>query len=266
LDIEDISTAYGGSPASPTFEVVLARDEQVSNGYGSSDYSISAYGNMKIADTSQTGSYVVYGQDVQNGEYQYYTGIAATVTDTTFELIVDMSKIKKTEFFNVPSGYIDFTVYKPYVFALGTYENDPYNSVNGSGMMKMTSGAKFPTNPTKGAPKVPDCYDLKYIAGCATNWTHELMDGNSFNFTYTYYPNEDDGYNTGYDRFAFTNGGWDFKAGGVRISSLGVPFKLRVGGSDITFDSNLLTEGNEYTISLSVAGEDEAYVMVTAKE
>ena len=266
LDIEDISTVYGGSPASPTFSVVLATDEQVSNGYGSYDYRLSAYGNMKIADTSQTGSYVVYGQDVQNGEYQYYTGIAATVTDTTFELIVDMSKIKKTEFYNVQDEYIDFTEYKPYVIALGTYENDPYNSVNGSGMMKMTSGAKFPTNPTKGAPKVPDCYDLKYIAGCATNWTHELMDGNSFNFTYTYYPSEDDGYNTGYDRFAFTNGGWDFKAGGVQISSLGVPFKLRVGGSDITFDSYLLTEGNEYTISLSVDGEDEAYVMVTEEK
>ena len=267
LDIEDISTVSGGSPASPTFSVVLATDEQVSNGYASYDYRISAYGNMKIADTSQTGSYVVYGQDVQNGEYQYYTGIAATVTDTTFELIVDMSKIKKTEFYNVQGDeYIDFTEYKPYVIALGTYENDPYNSVDGSGMMKMTSGAKFPTNPTKGAPKVPDCYDLKYIAGCATNWTHELMDGNSFNFTYTYYPDEDDGYNTGYDRFAFTNGGWDFKAGGVRISSLGVPFKLEVGGSDITFDSYLLTEGNEYTISLSVDSEDEAYVMVTEEK
>ena len=265
LDIEDISTAYGGSPASPTFSVVLATDEQVSNGYGSYDYSISAYGNMKIADTSQTGSYVVYGQYVQNGEYQYYTGIAATVTDTTFELIVDMSKIKKTEFYNVQDEYIDFTEYKPYVVALGTYENDPYNSVDGSGMMKMTSGATFPTNPTKGAPKVPDCYDLKYIAGCATNWTHELMDGNSFDFTYTYYPDEDNSYNTGYDRFAFTNGGWDFKAGGVQISSLGVPFKLRVGGSDITFDSDLLTPGNEYTISLKVLDDNEAYVKVTEK-
>jgi hypothetical protein len=41
---------------------------------------------------------------------------------------------------------------------------------------------------------------------------------------------------------------------------------LEVGGSDITFDSNLLTEGNEYTITLKVLGEYEAYVMVTAKE
>ena len=263
LDIEDISTAYGGTSASPTFSVVLATDMQGAYDY---DYRISAYGNMKIADTSQTGDYVVYGQDVVDGEYQYYTGIAATVTDTTFELIVDMSKIKKTEFFNVPSGYIDFTEYKPYVVALGSYENDPDNSVDGTGMMRMTSGATFPANPIYGAPKIPDCYDLKYIAGCANGWTHELMDGDSFDFTYTYYPDEDYGtyYNDGYDRFAFTNGSWDFKAGGVRISGLDTEFKLEVGGSDITFASGLLTEGNDYTISLRVVSEDEAYVKVTA--
>jgi hypothetical protein len=41
---------------------------------------------------------------------------------------------------------------------------------------------------------------------------------------------------------------------------------LEVGGSDITFDSNLLTLGNKYTISLRFVSEDEAYVKVTAKE
>jgi hypothetical protein len=279
LDIEDISEAWAGSTSSPAFSVVLLTDKQVEDCQFAQDfyqatatepeYIFNCFGNMKIADTSQNGSYAVYGQNAVNGEYQYYDGIAANVTDTTVELFVDMSKISKTQLSalyeygmtdDVIDYFVDFTIYKPYVIALGQEFADSNNYVFtawDADVMKMTEGATFPTNPVKAAPKAPTYYDLKYIAGSATNWTHELMDGDSFNFV-----------SLGGDNFKFTSGTWGFQIGGAQITALNTLFELYDGNAygNITFSDGVLIPGNEYIITLIVEGEYEAYVKVTAKE
>ena len=187
LNIDDISGAWGGTTKSPMFSIIFMTDEQVeaSKNYGEFNFSdkayqIFSYANMKIADTNQTGDYAVYGSLPVDDEYQYYTGVAATVTDTTFELILDVSKLKKTEikWFNsenasgemlTDSDTLDLTDYKPYVIALGTENADPDNYVmtiwNGD-MMEMTpSTTSFPTDLEYAAPKVAVVGDIAYSDG-----------------------------------------------------------------------------------------------------
>ena len=187
LNIEDISGAWGGSTKSPMFSIIFMTDEQVetSKNYGEFNFSnkayqIFSYANMKIADTNQTGDYAVYGSLPVDDEYQYYTGVAATVTDTTFELILDVSKLKKTEikWFNsenasgemlTDSDTLDLTNYKPYVIALGTENADPDNyamTVWGADVMAMTpSTTSFPTDLEYAAPKLRDSNGLVYVEG-----------------------------------------------------------------------------------------------------
>ncbi|MBO5289408.1 MAG: leucine-rich repeat domain-containing protein [Spirochaetales bacterium] len=289
LNIEDISGAWGGSTKSPVFSVVFLTDEQVeaSKNYGdfnfsSQAYQLYSYGNIKIADTNQTGNYAVYGSYPVDDEYQYYTGVAATVTDTTFELLLDVSKLKKTEikWFNsenasgemlTDSDTLNLTNYKPYVIALGTEINDPDNyvmTVWGADVMTMTpSTTSFPTDLEYAAPKVPTCYDLTHIAGNATidetgEWKHISLDDNSYEFTYTYYGTDE--YGDVYDAFKFTNGSWEFQVGGANITALNTEFKLEESQNvgNITFDDGLLTVGRKYTITLIVKGSHEAYVKV----
>lgn len=187
LNIEDISGTWGGTTKSPMFSIIFMTDEQVeaSKNYGEFNFSdkayqIFSYANMKIADTNQTGDYAVYGSLPVDDEYQYYTGVAATVTDTTFELLLDVSKLKKTEikWFNsenasgetlTDSDTLDLTDYKPYVIALGTENADSDNYVmtiwNGD-MMEMTpSTTSFPTDLEYAAPKVAVVGDIAYSDG-----------------------------------------------------------------------------------------------------
>ena len=289
LNIEDISGAWGGTTKSPMFSIIFMTDEQVeaSKNYGdfnfsSQAYQLYSYGNIKIADTNQTGNYAVYGSYPVDDEYQYYTGVAATVTDTTFELLLDVSKLKKTEikWFNsenasgemlTDSDTLDLTNYKPYVIALGTEINDPDNyimTVWGADVMTMTpSTTSFPTDLEYAAPKVPTCYDLTHIAGNATidetgEWKHISLDDNSYEFTYTYYGTDE--YGDVYDAFKFTNGSWEFQVGGANITALNTEFKLEESQNvgNITFDDGLLTVGRKYTITLIVKGSHEAYVKV----
>lgn len=290
LNIEDISGTWGGTTKSPMFSIIFMTDEQVeaSKNYGEFNFSnkayqIFSYANMKIADTNQTGDYAVYGSLPVDDEYQYYTGVAATVTDTTFELLLDVSKLKKTEikWFSSENGYLEemltdsdtlnLTNYKPYVIALGTENADSDNyvmTVWGADIMTMTpSITSFPTDLEYAAPKVPTCYDLTHIAGNATidetgEWKHISLDDNSYEFTYTYYGTDE--YGDVYDAFKFTNGSWEFQVGGANITALNTEFKLEESQNvgNITFDDGLLTVGRKYTISLIVKDIHEAYVKV----
>ena len=295
LNIDEISGAWGGSTTSPAFSVVLLTDEQLADCKAAEDfyqataaepeYQISGYGNMKIADTSQTGDYAVYGIYVPDNEYKYYDGIAVTVTENTFELFVDMSKITKTQLranwggnnqrLMTEDDIVDLTGYKPYVIALGQEQFDSDNYVFtawNADVMKMSLTTSFPTDLQYVAPKVLTYYDLKYIAGNATidettgAWNHVALDeNNSYDFTYTLYGTDENG--DVYDAFKFTSGTWDFQAGGVQIFALDTEFELYSDNAidNITFVDGLLTVGNEYTISLIVRGDNVAYVKVTAK-
>ena len=282
VNIEDISYAWGGNTTSPAFAIMLLTDEQLKACIDAAtfkvatvakpEYWVGAYGNMKIADTSNTGNYAVYGSISVNDTYKYYTGVAATITDTTFTVTVDMTKLVNTdlkalfaanadgidEAVMTNGDIVDLTGYKPYVLALGQQIIDADNyqmSAWSADLMKMTAGAKFPANPIKAAPAIPTCKDLNCIVGTMTNWKHTQLTNNAVNFTAE-----------GDDTFAFTNGSWDFKACGVEIAELGKEYKLvEDDNQNITFAAGVLTTGNEYTATLRVAGAHEAYVKVTAK-
>ena len=276
VNIADISTAWGGNTTSPTFTIMLMTDDQLAAfvAAGCIDtslvydkFQISKYGNMKIADTSMTGDYAVYGATLVNDTFQYYTGVAATITDTTFTVTVDMTKLVKTELTHFGYGdvytdeIVDLKDYKPYVLALGTQTVDADNYLMTAwyaDLMKMTVGATFPANPIKAAPAIPTCKDLTSVVGTMTNWYHTPLTNNAINFTAA------SGEDAGTDTFAFTNGSWDFNARGVTIDTLNMEYQLVEGAdANITFADGVLTAGNEYTATLRVAGAHEAYVKVT---
>ena len=294
LNIKDISGDWGGSTGSPTFSVVLLTDEQLEackeaqNFYQATsdkpEYQISGYGNMKIADTSRAGDYAIYGANTVDDVILYYAGVATTVTENTFELFVDMSKITKTQLHAnwksnsqklvTENDIVDLTGYKPYVIALGkeTVDSDNYVfTAWNANVMKMESTDSFPTNPEEVVPIIPTCYELTHIAGNSTMdeadvWKHVALDSNlSYDFTYTYYGEDKFGEDV-YDEFKFTNGSWDFQVGGAVITALNQEFRLYDEGNNvarITFADDVLIVGNEYKITLIVNGEHEAYVKVT---
>ena len=294
LNIKDISGDWGGSTGSPTFSVVLLTDEQLEackeaqNFYQATsdkpEYQISGYGNMKIADTSRAGDYAIYGANTVDDVILYYAGVATTVTENTFELFVDMSKITKTQLHAnwksnsqklvTENDIVDLTGYKPYVIALGkeTVDSDNYVfTAWNANVMKMESTDSFPTDPEEVVPIIPTCYELTHIAGNSTMdeadvWKHVALDSNlSYDFTYTYYGEDKFGEDV-YDEFKFTNGSWDFQVGGAVITALNQEFRLYDEGNNvarITFADDVLIVGNEYKITLIVNGEHVAYVKVT---
>ena len=279
LNIEDISEAWGGTTTSPSFSVILLTDEQVEvckavNDFKQApadnpEYQLDAYGSMKITDTSKIGDYAVYGANPVNDVYQYYNGVAATITNTTFTLTVDMTKLDKTQLKALfaengmaserpitEDDMVYILDYKPYVIALGdylVYEDNYVFTAWSASVMKMEEDATFPIELIEDAPKDPTCYDLNYIAGSMTEWVHTALENNSFTFIAN-----------GEDYFNFTVGNWGFNACGVEIDALDKEIALvENNDANITFKAGVLTEGRIYTITLIVKGEHEAYVKVT---
>ena len=279
VNIADISKAWGGSPESPAFSVMLLNETTLEACKAAAnfkvataaepEYQIGAYGNLKIADTSKTGDFVVYGQNAVEDVYQYYTGVVATIDDSIFTLTVDMTKLVKTELKGLwkdtgngdeavmtADDLVDLTGYKPYVLALGAGEGALMNAWSAD-LMAMEEGATFPANAKKDAPVVPTCKDLDSYNGSMVGWaeTHTALTDNAFTFTAA-----------GEDQFAFTIGDWGFKVCGVEVTELGKEFKLVEGAdANITFAAGVLTAGTEYTATLVVKGNHEAYVKVSAK-
>ena len=101
--------------------------------------------------------------------------------------------------------------------------------------------------------------DLKYIYGGLTDYEYVELVDNSYTFV------ADDYYYWNDFSFYLTENG-EFSVGGATITSLGAAmFELYENDSDCSFEYDVLTPGNEYTISLKVFGKDEAYVQVTEK-
>lgn len=285
VNIDDISDAWGGSITSPAFSVVLLSDANKDlviekanlkvSPITDPEYQIAAFDNMKIADKIEAGDYAVYGKAAVNDEYQYYAGVAATITDTTLTVTVDMTKLVKTQLKALWEGDkecvvgpeadfteedVDLTGYKPYIIALASKANDEANFIVNAwnaDLMAMEEGATLPTNLKKAAPVVSTCEDLNSYAGTMTgaNWPHLALTDNTFTFTAA-----------GDDAFAFTIGSWDFNARGVEVTELDKEFKLVENvETNITFKAGVLTAGTEYTATLIVKGKHEAYVKVSAK-
>ena len=274
LNIKYISTAWGGTTKSPSFSVILLTDEQVeacaaTGSLGNSseyepEYQLDAFGTMKITDTSKIGDYAVYGAN----SVKYYNGVAATITNTTFTLTIDMTKLDKTQLEALfaengmvserpitEDDMVSLWDYKPYVIALGNGLVDEDNYVFtawNADVMKMSFVASFPADLQYAAPT---CKDLNSVAGTITGWTHAALADNAVTFTAA-----------ADTAFAFTSGSWEFKACGVEIDALDKEIALvENNNANITFKAGVLTEGAEYTATLIVKGDHEAYVKVSEK-
>ena len=300
VDIEKISTAWGGKTESPAFSILLLTDTNVKTAFKKGalkaspitapELQIGSLGNMKVASTAKAGNYAVYGmtaypnpEDSKKDMYKYYDGVAATVTDDkTLTVTVDMNKLTTTQLkalwlandegkecvvgdadsdADVKEADVNLADYKPYVLALASAEYDADNCVMtawDADLMVMQPATALPANPEKNAPVPPTCNDLNSYAGSMTgdNWPHLALTDNAFTFKAA----KD-------NQFVFTIGSWDFKVGGAEVTELGKEFKLAEGDSapNITFKAGVLTEGAEYTATLVVKGNHEAYVKVTAK-
>ena len=291
VNIADISAAWGGSKKSPAFSVVLLSDANKDlvvaaknlkvSPITDPEYQIACWGDMKITDTSTDGVFAPYGKNAVEDVYQYYDGVAATITAETFTLFVDMNKIVKTQLkalwegdsecvvggkkddgtdVDVLEADVDLTAYKPYVIALASKDNDEDNYVVSAWiadlMAMAASSVAYPDVKKEGAPVVPTCNDLDSYNGTMVGWaeTHTALTDNAFTFTAA-----------GGDAFAFTVGSWDFKACGVTVEALNTEYKLVEGGENIVFADGVLTAGTEYTATLIVKGKHEAYVKVSAK-
>ena len=227
-------------------------------------YQICAYGDLRI-NTDVIGNYAVYGNNYDSFQYKYYTGVAAAVTKSTLSVIVDMTKIAKTDLKSYWGGgnevsitgedTVDLTGYKPYIARLGKKENDPDNYImtawNWADLMKMTANATFPTSLNKFEPGV-----LSHYAGVMNGWQHESLSNNSFIFI------ADSENNT--NEFCFTEGTWSLKACGATITALNEEVQLFINnGDNIRFANGVLTAGNKYIVTLIIKSDNKPYVKVS---
>ena len=320
VDIEKISNAWGGSKESPAFSILLLTDANVKAAAKKNDLKaspltapelqIAALGNVAIADTSKKGDFAVYGlnsvvnpNDQTKDMYLYYDGVAATVTDTTVTVTVDMNKLTTTQLkalwsangegkecvvgdadsnANVKEEEIDLADYKPYVLALdGRYKDEAGNFVEVDSenkvmtawsadlMVMQPATTALPANLTKNAPEAPNCNALTCIAGSLNGWNEkDLLTDKKYTFTYTtdLHQKGENNVDTKTVQFAFTNGTWTFKACGAKVTALNSEVKLvENNDANITLPASILTAGKEYVIELIVKGGHDAYVKVTAK-
>ena len=205
-----------------------------------------------IPDTVKIGNNGVLGllQNLNDLKIKSYNGIAATVTDTTLTITVDMTKIEQTQLRASIGGditkndIVDLTGYRPYIVGLGDKTTNPDDFVTDD-LMKMTQTATFPTD----IQYVPvSCYKLaRYVSsqdsGSLSDNSFIFMGDTSFEFVFM-------------DNFSTT------AYGGVEIDSLDKEIRL-VDGGMISFTDGVLTDGKAYIATLIVKGDQEAYVKVT---
>ena len=259
VNIDDIYTAYKEYGYLAVFPVYFLTAEQVrlcqdTGGFNTDIIEDKLYYafHVFIPDTVKIGNYGVLGQ-LQNSndlKTNFLNGIAATVTDTTLTITVDMAKIEQTQLIPSIGGTItkddivDLTGYRPYIVGLGDKTTNPDDFV-AEELMKMTPTATFPTD----IQYVPvSCYKLvSYFTGQDSG----ILSDNSFIFmgdaSFT---------------FAFVDNVWITAYGGVEIDSLDKEIRL-VDGGMISFADGVLTDGKAYIATLIVKGDQEAYVKVT---
>ena len=281
LNIKYISTAWSGTTTSPSFSVILLTDEQVeacaaTGNLGNSseyepEYQLGAFGTMKITDTSKIGDYAVYGTNPVNDAYQYYNGVAATITNTTFTLTVDMTKLDKTQLKALfaengmtserpitEDDMVDLWDYKPYVIALGNGLVDEDNYVFtawSADVMEMSSVASFPADLQYAAPTANA---INCIVGSVTSWIHTPMTDNKYTFIAA-----------GEEQFAFTMGDWNYRFADAVVDALDTEVELKeyFGGDPafVTFADGVLTAGTEYVVTFIPVDNHTAKVKVSAK-
>ena len=282
LNLGEFSNVWG-----PIFSVVLLTDEQVKASkefykeypkeYGQFHFSSKAYQLYSYKDmvidvklyADGNNDYAVYGTNPVDNEYQYYTGVATTVTNTTFEVFVDMSKIVKTELkafsemygeneqeFVTESMPVNLTGYKPYVIALGTEVNDPDNyamTAWGVDIMKMTAGATFPTDLRYDAPKILTLSDMEYVCSNFGNFPITFTDGIA-TAEITYSLDKAAWEQEALDGIQFgvcSDTSWNIKFTGARIYSFNTEAKLTRGADENnSVYADILTDGMTYVLTI----------------
>ena len=281
VNIADISTQWGGTTTCPSFSVFLLTDEGLEkciaeknfkvNPATAPEYQLSALGNMRIKDTSDNGTFRVYGANPVDDVYQYYNGVAATVTDTTFTLFVNMEELAITDLKALWEGdseavmtnddIVDFTGYKPYVVALGTAANDEANykfNAWSADVMAMTDDVTFPAGAVENAPIAPSANAINCIVGSVNDWNHTEMANKTATFTAE-----------GGDMFAFTMGNWNYRFADAVVDALDKEVALTeyYGGDPafVTFADGVLTAGTKYVVTFIPVEGHKAYVKVSKK-
>ena len=300
-----------GNGSNLTFSVVLLTDEQLkacqeftdaegnvgrlqAASITNPEYQIAANDNMKISgadiyttdpstDVVLDGVYAPYGAAPVDEVYQYYTGVAVEVKDTTVTVYVDMSKVVKTElvalYDNGEGGAklyvgdeegeewmspdsVNFSNCKPYLVNLVAEdeENLAFNSWSTT-VVKMVKEGTFPAGDLKkNAPVVPTANTINCIIGSTsiTNWDHKPMTDNKYTFTAA-----------GGEQFAFTMGNWDYRFADAVVTALDTEVELKEynGGNPdhVTFADGVLTAGTEYVITFIPKDNHKACVKVSAK-
>jgi hypothetical protein len=291
VNIADISGAWGGNSVSPAFSVVLLNETTLAACSTAGDfkqataaepeYQIGAFGNMKIADTSKTGDFKVYGANPVNDEYQYYTGVTASIDDTSFVLTVDMTKLVKTELKGLwadtgngdeavmtADDLVDLAGYKPYVIALGTEAVDPTNRVFGAwsaDVMKMEEGATAPANPTAGAPVMPKLSEMAFVCSNFGNVAITFSgDVATAEITYALANNTwSESELTGIAFGICNNEAWGEKYTGAAMTAFDTPVAVKYNDSNNnTVAADILEEGKTYVLTINAKDKT---VKVSAK-
>ena len=280
LNIKDISEAWGGTTVSPSFSVVLLTDEQVEVCKAASDfkqapadnpeYLLGAYGSMKITDTSKTGDYAVYGANPVNDVYQYYNGVAATITNTTFTLTVDMTKLDKTQLKALfaendsmeterpitEDDMVYLLDYKPYVIALGdylVYEDNYVFTAWSADVMKMEEGATFPTELIEDDPKI-QLSDMTVICSNLGNLPITFADDIAIaEFVYDFSKNGWGDNVAGRVAFGIcSDESWAQKFTGAAITALDTEVEVTFGAdNNNTVAADILEDGKTYILIIN---------------
>ena len=279
LDIEDISNAWGGTTVSPSFSVVLLTDEQVEVCKAAIDfnqapadnpeYLLYAYGSMKITDTSKIGDYAVYGANPVNDVYQYYNGVAATITNTTFTLTVDMTKLDKTQLKALfaendsmeterpitEDDMVYLLDYKPYVIALGdylVYEDNYVFTAWSADVMKMEEGATFPTELIEDDPKI-QLSGMTVICSNLGNLPITFADDiATVEFVYDFSTNGWGDVTGGVAFGICSDESWSQKFTGAAITALDTEVEVTFGAANNnTVAADILEDGKTYVVTIN---------------
>ena len=301
VDLAKITNAWGGSVKNPAFSVLLLTDEQLKacqevvtdEKKGTKgdfkqatsvkpEYQIAAYGNMRVRDTtSDAGDFAVYGNAPIGLDYQYYNGVVATVTKTSFTLTVDMTKLVKTdlkalfkknaagkdEAIMTADHIVDLKGYKPYVIALGgRYKvGDDFVEVKddnrvmtgwNADLMKMTDGATLPANAKKDAPVVPKVSEMKFVCSNFGNFPITFSgDVATCEITYAL-ANATGGQKelAGIEFGVCSDTDWSQKYCGAEITALGKAATLKFGvenNNKVDAEKAKLAEGKTYVLTIN---------------
>ena len=284
-DIKKILTNY------PYFSIFLLTDNHLKklSEYGTSEwgfsqaskdeaiYHIYNYGYMK-ANITSSGNYAVFGGYAVNDNFQYYDGVAVGINETSFNVIVDMTKLANVDLISYLNGeevsvtdknIVLLNGYKPYIvgWELGESDSDDYimwlDKIN-EGLFKMEAGASFPISLKKDVSWAPTYKDVTHCYVNIDLGTFIELKNNLFTFIAPEFDYS----------FFFTNGNWSesnpisrFFVGGAVIDEVDKEFKLSEKQNDfnetiIRFKPGVLTVGKMYMVTLIVKSECEAYVKV----